>query len=43
MATSVLDDVKRVYHRTWWAAGFAVVSGVALLMGAFKLRSIVNP
>ena len=24
-------------------AGFAVVSGVALLMGAFKLRSIVNP
>jgi uncharacterized membrane protein HdeD (DUF308 family) len=24
-------------------AGFAVVSGVALIMGAFKLRSIVNP
>ncbi|TMB97177.1 MAG: hypothetical protein E6J42_08135 [Chloroflexi bacterium] len=24
-------------------AGFAVVSGIALIIGAFKLRSIVNP
>jgi len=24
-------------------AGFAVVSGVALVVGAFKVRSVVNP
>jgi uncharacterized membrane protein HdeD (DUF308 family) len=23
--------------------GFAVVSGIALIIGAFKLRSVVNP
>jgi len=30
MATSVLDDLKRVYHRTWWALMLRGLLGLAV-------------
>lgn len=35
MATSVLDDIKKLYHRTWWAVVLRAL--LALVVGIFIL------